>query len=69
MAVRNTGVPGATVKPVGRASTWPPVVRVMARGPGMAAGSILKTAVALTGELTVRLATATPAPKVAVVLP
>ena len=46
-----------------------PVVTVSARAPSAATGSILRTAVAVVDELTVRETTAMPAPNAAVVVP
>jgi len=58
-----------TVKALLSDATSEPVVNVTSRGPGVAAGSIFNTAVALALEFIVRDATVIPAPKLAVVIP
>ena len=65
----NTGVPAVTVKPLDNASISLPVVRVTARMPVAAVGSMLTIAVAFVGELTVSDTTVIPAPKLAAVVP
>ena len=67
--MRITGVPAVIVKPLLRVSISLPVVRVIVRVPVAAVGAMLMVAVAEVGELTVRLATVIPAPKLAVVVP
>src|SRR6267378_8368357 len=62
-------VPAFTVKPLFRVSTSAPVVIVMLRAPVAAAGSMFNTAAAVVAELTVRVATVMPEPKLAVVVP
>ena len=66
---KRIGVPAVTVKPFARVSISPPVVSVMVRVPVAAAESMLRIAVALVTEFTVKDATVIPAPKLAVVVP
>ena len=58
-----------TANPLARVATSAPVVSATVRAPGAAAGSMLRIAVALVGEFTVRDATVTPAPKFAWLVP
>ena len=64
-----TGFPAVTVKELARATTSLFEVSVTLRVPVAAAGSILMTAIAIVGDATVTETTATPDPKVAVVMP
>src|SRR6266404_4160480 len=61
--------PPRTVNPLLSESTSVPVVRVTARAPAGAAGSMFSRAVALVAELTVRDTTVIPLPKFDVVVP
>ena len=62
-------MPVVTVKPLVSVSTSLPVVKVTVRAPVGVAGSILRTAVAVVDELTVKEATVMPAPNAAVLVP
>ncbi len=57
------------MKPFVSVTTSVPVVRVTLRAPTVAAASIVMFAVAVVGELTVRVLTVIPAPRLAVVVP
>src|SRR5215831_6576304 len=67
--VLTAGGADTTLKPLLKAATSLPVVTVTVRAPKVAAGSMLTTAMALTGELTVSDTTVIPAPKPATLVP
>lgn len=69
MTVVSKAVPFVTVNPLTSVTTSVPVVRVTLRVPSAAAGSILKTTVAVVTLFAVTEATVIPVPKLAVVVP
>lgn len=64
-----TGVPAVTANAFKRVATSVPVVKVTFRAPNVAAGSTLRTTVALVAEVTVNDVTVIPVPKLASVDP